>query len=224
VSVLRTTSASLALDDVYKAGIETMYHTDFVKQAAEGKIDDAFHAALSAASQASPILLANVIPRLLQSFVQANARSRTQLAAVTAYPPLNRSKQTQDSVMLIFGEYDDLLVNIKGSSTWAARTGMVDVLQQNALLVLNHPNTSSRLTSYISAAMDAIDHDDHSVEILKCLNTLASADIDIILPYVPRLFTTWASVVRLPELFLIPRRLRNFRILEWILTSNPSYR
>jgi hypothetical protein len=159
-------------------------------------MDDAFHDALFNTSQSFPYLLANAMPRLLQSFVQSNTRS----SMTTAHQPPNRPKQMRDSVMLVFGELDNILININDAQAWTARTDMVNVLQKNGLLVSDHANVSSRLTNHIAAAIDTLEHDSYSFEALQYLIILASTDIDILLPYIPRLLATWSSMVCLAKL------------------------
>jgi hypothetical protein len=203
VIALREGTTSSAIDGIYAAGIETIYHADFMKQAAEGKTEDAFIKALSSLARSSPSLVVSAAPRMLQSFVQASARSRAYASSsVTSQQPLDHSKQMRIAVIHIFGLFDDLMDAVENDAeVWRARTAMLDVLQRNSLLNTSDQNVSFRLTSYATRATDTLASPDYSIgdddPLIECLAAMAIADIDVIILHLPRLLTVFASIVRL---------------------------
>jgi hypothetical protein len=143
-------------------------------------------------------------PRLLQSFVEASSRSRTQpTSGLTARQPVDRSKQLRASVTHTFGVFDDLLTTTATtdeSSIWASRTSMLEVLQKNSLLTVDDTDISTRLTTYATRALDTLEKGDSSEErctsVLENIVAIASADIDVVLSHLPRLLVVLSSIVR----------------------------
>jgi hypothetical protein len=194
---------SPSLRDVYVAGIDTIYHTDFMKNASEGKLDETFVKTLLDLASISPDLVATAVPQLMQSFVESSGRSRSNVSSLdSVHPqqPLDHSKHMRTAIMHIFSMFDDVLNRIHESpNVWIARSKILAILSRHSLATAVDTGFTMRLADQATKAIDVLTSSGYVFKlgdpVLLCLVDLASADIDAVLPHLPRILAVLVTTV-----------------------------
>ncbi|KAH7921149.1 hypothetical protein BV22DRAFT_1038989 [Leucogyrophana mollusca] len=135
------------MEDVYDAGIDTLFSLDALRQAKDTISEDILFDSLRKNSQSSPDQVLVILPRLFLSFVQCVRKHRGALFSQSSTQQSGRSVEDVKSAgMGFFASCDSLMdLTSNGEQTWRTRTALLAIVDQEKLLGQFQPESQQTL-------------------------------------------------------------------------------
>ncbi|RPD63168.1 hypothetical protein L227DRAFT_573006 [Lentinus tigrinus ALCF2SS1-6] len=173
-------------DDIYNAGIETMFGLDIIRQAADLKLDTSLLEALEAASREHREVVLRCLPHIFESYVQNLKRYKGALFSQGSNQASGYlSEQVQRASMTFYASCDALARSGADDASWQCRVSLLDVVERENLLSTKDEEAKTLLRGDGDLAIEALattrdeQHAARSESVVKILATLTRIDYDL---------------------------------------------